>query len=429
MYLDDTFQHCLTISASKLVISTLDLAEHVKSDLPKIALNISSFDNIIPPPSSEQEYIDLNTLLQIPASVVSSIKSAKRKVSDPAVLIYTSGTTGNPKACSILNNMLMVVSTPSPKDLRNAQKYFPLRTYSSLPLFHGTAFFGGFCYSVGTGGTLCLRRKFSASKFWKDVHESKANRILYIGELCRYLLASPPSPYDQNHQCQVAYGNGLRGDIWEKFRDRFNVDEIREIYRSTEGVARFDNFYGGAWAAGAVGFFGPIRQYFEEDTYLVKYDNETEMPYRDPKTGFCVKAKTGEEGEAIGRVRNRQTLTEYLNNNEATEKKLIRNVFEKGDLFQRMGDLLVRDQDGWIRFGDRVGETFRWKGENVSAGEVRDHICKIDNVQDAVVYGVKLDKYISSSLFSENNKAILIFLQQLRWQSRRCRHHSYPSYT
>lgn len=129
---------------------------------------------------------------------------------------------------------------------------------------------------------------------------------------------------------------------------------------------------------------------WEDGTYIVKYDQETEQPWRDPKTGFCRKAKTGEAGEAIGRIRDRALLTEYLGNDKATEEKLLRDVFKKGDLFQRMGDLLIRDRDGWIRFADRIGDTFRWKGENVSAGEVRDHICRASEVEDAIVYGVKL---------------------------------------
>lgn len=227
------------------------------------------------------------------------------------------------------------------------------------------------------------------------MHDSGATRILYIGELCRYLLATPPSPYDQNHKCIVATGNGLRGEIWEKFRKRFNVPEIREFYRSTEGVAKFDNHGVGSWAAGKVGFSGPIRRFLEDDTFIVKYDTNTEMPYRDPATGFCVRAGLGEEGEAIGRIRDRGFLIEYYGNEGATEEKLVRDVFQKGDLFQRTGDLVVQDGDGWVRFQDRVGDTFRWKGENVSAGEVRDHICRIEGVHDAVVYGVKLNGYVS----------------------------------
>lgn len=286
--------------------------------------------------------------------------------------------------------LTLVTSNPHTVDVNNPSKYYPLRTYSPLPLFHGTAFFTGLCYSVGNASTLCLRRKFSASQFWKDVHDSRATRILYIGELCRYLLATPASPYDRNHSCIVAGGNGLRGDIWEAFRQRFGVPEIREFYRSTEGVARFDNWGKGTWGAGKIGFSGPIRRFLEDEVFIVKYDPDTEMPYRDSQTGLCVKAELGEEGEAIGRVKNRGLLIEYVHNEEATEKKLLRDVFQKGDLFQRSGDLVVRDKAGWVKFQDRVGDTFRWKGENVSAGEVRDHICRIPGVHDAVVYGVKL---------------------------------------
>ncbi|KAF7620456.1 putative bifunctional fatty acid transporter and acyl-CoA synthetase [Aspergillus flavus] len=384
---DDTFIHCLNVSGSKFIISTPDLSEFVCSDLPHIALNISSFDG------ESAGTTELITAAQLQQLIPLGLIPAKRSPSDFCALIYTSGTTGKPKACAIRNMMTLVTSNPLSTDANNQSKYFPLRTYSPLPLFHGTAFFTGLCYSLGNASTLCLRRKFSASQFWKDVHDSRATRILYIGELCRYLLSTPPSPYDQDHSCIVATGNGLRGEIWERFRQRFAVPEIREFYRSTEGVAKFDNHGVGAWGAGKIGFSGPIRRFFEDDVFIVKYDTETEMPYRDPKTGFCVRAKLGEEGEAIGRVRNRGLLTEYLHNEDATEKKLLRDVFEKGDIFQRTGDLVVQDRDGWVKFQDRVGDTFRWKGENVSAGEIRDHICRIPSVHDAVVYGVKLQGY------------------------------------
>lgn len=368
-----------------MIISTPDLAQFVRSDLPRLSLNISSFDGVDP---DLTEIITSQGLQQQPRT---DLKAAKRALSDLAVLIYTSGTTGKPKACAIRNMMMILTATPATRDVKNPSKYYPMRIYSALPLFHGTALFAGMNYSLGNMGTFCLRRKFSSSKFWKDVHESRATRIMYIGELCRYLLSSPPSQHDRGHSCIVASGNGLRGEIWDRFRERFGVPEIREFYRSTEGVAKYDNMGEGSWGAGKVGFAGPIRRAVEDDVYIVKYDPETEMPYRDPKTGFCVKAKLEEEGEAIGRVRNRGLLTEYLHNEEATEKKLIRDVFQKGDLFQRSGDLVVHDSSGWVRFQDRVGDTFRWKGENVSAGEVRDHICELLDVHDAVVYGVKLN--------------------------------------
>jgi acyl-CoA synthetase (AMP-forming)/AMP-acid ligase II len=387
---DDTFQHCLGVSKAKTIISTPDLAPFVKGDLTHYSFSFSSFNEMKPVSQATNQPIDHITEATVRQFSPSLVTPAQRSLFDIAVLVYTSGTTGKPKACAIRNFLLMVTSTPLTVDVENSSKYYPARIYSALPLFHGTCLFGGLSYSIGTGSTFCIRRKFSASQFWKDVHDSGATSVLYIGELCRYLLASPPSPYDRNHKCIFAYGNGLRADIWDKFRARFGVEEIREVYRATEGVAKFDNFNSGAWGHGCVGFAGALRQFLEDDVFIVRYDPETEAPWRDPKTGFCVRASAGEEGEAIGRVRNRNTLTEYLGNNGATEKKLLRDVFAKGDLFQRMGDLLVRDADGWIRFQDRVGDTFRWKGENVSAGEVRNHICKIDNVQDAVVYGVKL---------------------------------------
>ncbi|OGE53749.1 hypothetical protein PENARI_c007G11005 [Penicillium arizonense] len=384
---DDTFTHCLNVSGSKSIISTADLSQHVLVDIPHLTINLNSF------PDAKTSPVELITPSTLQSHSPTGLSAAKRTPKDLAVLIYTSGTTGKPKACAIHNMLTMVTSTPLSRDANNPTKYYPLRVYSSLPLFHGTAFFTGICGAVGNAGTLCLRRKFSASQFWKDVHDSRATRILYIGELCRYLLATPASPYDQDHNCIVAAGNGLRGEIWEKFRERFNVPEIREFYRSTEGVAKFDNHGVGAWGAGKVGFSGPIRRYLEDDTFIVKYDTDKEVPYRDPTTGFCVRAGLGQEGEAIGRVRDRGLLIEYLGNEAATEEKLLRDVFQKGDLFQRTGDLVVQDSDGWVRFQDRVGDTFRWKGENVSAGEIRDHICRIGGVHDAVVYGVKLAGY------------------------------------
>lgn len=220
--------------------------------------------------------------------------------------------------------------------------------------------------------------------------ESGATRILYVGELCRYLVHAPPSPYDRAHKCIVASGNGLRAEIWETFRNRYGIPEIREFYRSTEGLAKYDNIGFSASGAGKVGFAGALRRYLEADTFILKMDPETETPWRDPKTGFCVKAKIGEPGEVVGRVKNRALLTEYLNNKPATEEKIMFDVFKKGDCFQKMGDLMIHDPTGWVRFHDRMGDTFRWKGENVSAGEVRDHLAKIPGVLDSVVYGVKL---------------------------------------
>jgi acyl-CoA synthetase (AMP-forming)/AMP-acid ligase II len=388
MALDDTLKHCLDVSTARTIISTPDLAEFVPDNMQQFTLDLYSFSNT---PSQEKNSASVVNLEHLPNLAVVPPPS-KATLKDIAVLVYTSGTTGKPKACACRNMRMLVTSNPLSQDVRNPKKYFPLRTYSPLPLFHGTALFTGLSYSIGTSSTFCLARKFSSSRFWKDVADSRATRHLYVGELCRYLVAAPPSPYDRSHSCIVANGNGLRGEIWEKFRERFGVPEIREFYRSTEGIAKFDNFGVSKAGAGKLGFTGPIRRYMEDVTFIVKTDPLTEEVFRDPKTGFCVKADIGEAGEAIGKVRDRGLLEEYLNNHSATESKLLRDVFVKGDCYQRMGDLVVTESSGWIHFHDRMGDTFRWKGENVSAGEVRDHIAKLPGVQDTVVYGVKLTR-------------------------------------
>jgi acyl-CoA synthetase (AMP-forming)/AMP-acid ligase II len=389
---DDTLKHCLNVANAQTVISTPDLAEFINDSMRQFTLNLGAFDQSLVLPS----HVTLLTSSDLPFPGVIT-PAEKATPQDLAALIFTSGTTGKPKACAIRNHQMCVTSNPLTQDISNPSKYYPLRTYSPLPLFHGTALFTGVCYSVGNTGTLCLARKFSSSRFWKDVHASRATRILYVGELCRYLVASPPSPYDQGHNCIVAAGNGLRGEIWEKFKTRFAVPEIREFYRSTEGLAKFDNMGFGAWGAGKIGFAGPVKRFMETDTFIVRVDPETEEPWRNPETGFCVRAKLGEPGEAIGRVKSRALLTEYLGNEKATNEKLMTDVFVKGDMWQKMGDLVIHEKEGWVRFHDRMGDTFRWKGENVSAGEVRDHIAKLDEVSDAVVYGVKLAKYATSN--------------------------------
>lgn len=395
---DQTLQHCLNIAEAKLLVCTPDLAPAIAelsettAPPPTISLSLSSFSPLQLSPEVlaaagmiQVRYEDLATI-----DPSTPVERPKRLLKDVGALIYTSGTSGKPKAVAVRNFLLAVVATPSTIDVQSAKRYLPLRTFSCLPLFHGTALFTGVFYSTGVSGSLCLARKFSASRFSKQLVESRATRMLYVGELCRYLIASPESPHDRAHQCIVGMGNGLARDVWLQFTKRFGIPEIREIYRSTEGIAKFDNYTRSTGGAGKVGFMGPIKLFSEDDTFLVRYDQDTQAPYRDPKTGFCVLAKGGEPGEAIGRVRSRDLLNAYHNNNTATEEKLISNVFKEGDLFQRTGDLLLRQTDGWIRFHDRSGDTFRWRGENVSASEVREHIGKLENVQDCAVYAIKL---------------------------------------
>lgn len=400
-----TLAHCMHVASPKLIICTPDLASAVLElfsttdvAIPTFLINLLSFKPLSLPDDNphSKELVQIR-YEDLAAVNVEPIARPKRLLSDTGCLVYTSGTSGKPKAVAIKNILPLLVSNAETIDVKNPKKYFPLRTYSCLPLFHGTALFTGVYYSVGSSSTLCLSRRFSASRFMKELTESGATRMLYVGELCRYLLTAPPTPYDRAHKCITAKGNGLAWEVWTKFQDRYNIPEIREMYRSTEGLARFDNQTHLRSGAGAVQYSGPIRRWWESDTYIVKVDPSTESLYRDPNTGFCVKAPLGEAGEAIGRIRDMAFYHEYLNNPEANEKKIIKDVFEKGDMFQRSGDLLVHEKGGWIRFHERSGDTYRWRGENVSAGEVKEHIARLPHVADVEVYGIKLDKYDGSA--------------------------------
>ncbi|RSL55957.1 hypothetical protein CEP53_006941 [Fusarium sp. AF-6] len=384
-----TLQYCLDIANAKILVCTPDLAPAI-ADLasvnqppPTLSLSLSSFA----PLQLAAEVCAAVGIIQIRYEdlanpmAASAPQPTKRLLKDIGALVYTSGTSGKPKAVAVKNFLLVLASTPTTVDVKNRKTYLPLRIYCCLPLFHATALLAGLYYITGVSGTLCLARKFSASRFSMQLVESRATRMLYVGELCRA------------HKCIVAHGNGLNREVWLKLKHRFGIPEIREVYRSTEGIAKFDNITRSEGAAGMVGFAGPVKRYAEEDVFLVKFDPTTEAPYRDPATGFCVHVSADKPGEAIGRVRSMAFYNEYYNNPEANKHKLISDVFEKGDLFQRTGDLLVRQKSGWIRFHDRSGDTFRWKGENVSVGEVRGHIAQLPNVQNCFAYGVKLEGY------------------------------------
>jgi acyl-CoA synthetase (AMP-forming)/AMP-acid ligase II len=187
------------------------------------------------------------------------------------------------------------------------------------------------------------------------------------------------------------------------FQQRFGIPFVREFYRGTEMVAKFDNFDGGKAAIGRCGFEGPLAKWLNQHTFIVKYDPETEAPYRDPKTGFCVLAGADVPGEAIGRVNSMAFYHEYLENPKENREKLMADVFTKGDLFQRSGDLLVRSRDGWVRFLERSGDSYRWKGENVSAGEVKEHIARLSGVKEAEVFAVNLERYGNNTRISKSN--------------------------
>ncbi|KEF51215.1 uncharacterized protein A1O9_12718 [Exophiala aquamarina CBS 119918] len=395
---DETLLHCIRRPGSKVVITSPNIAPHVAAALKCLetpvtvaCLNLGTFRPYETPACDVMDFPH-----QDPSSQPPLPTPPPATLASPGVLVFTSGTTGYPKACNIKNALATVVACTNSKDASNPKKYLsPLRVYSCMPLFHGTTVFGGIIASVGNSGCFCLGRKFSARGFFKEVHQARATRILYVGELLRFLLATPPGEYDRNHNVTVALGNGLQKDVWIAFQHRFNIPEVREVYRSSEGLVSYENIHRRSTpGAGKVGYAGLIRRKFlSSDQRIVKFDYDTEMPYRDPKTGFCIIAQKGEPGEAIGRVKSLDTYTNYYGDEEATEKKMLRDVFEKGDLWQRSGDLLVEETTNWVRFVDRIGDTYRWMGENVSANEIANHIGELPDVADVVVVGKRLEKY------------------------------------
>lgn len=303
---------------------------------------------------------------------------------DTCLYVYTSGTTGLPKAAKLsqLRLATMMRSFIAPCNVTDKDS-----VYVPLPLYHAT---GGVC-AIGiallTGATIVLRRKFSASGFWDDCADNDVSVFVYIGELCRYLINQPEHRKERAHNVRVGFGNGLSGDIWQKFSDRFGIPKLVEFYASTEGNVRYMNVDG---KVGAVGRVPPYLKFAFDHIAIVKFDPATEKPVRDAE-GRCVLAAHNEAGEAIGRVgQDGRSSFDGYKDSAATEQKVLVDVFEDDDRWFRTGDLLKQDADGYVYFVDRIGDTFRWKGENVSTQDVAAALCKQPGIATANVYGVKL---------------------------------------
>jgi len=300
---------------------------------------------------------------------------------DNAFYIYTSGTTGLPKAANF-SHMRMLYMMYGFAGALNAHEGD--RMYDTLPLYHST---GGVCavgVALTTGGSVVIRRKFSVHEFWNDCHRYRPTFFQYIGELCRYLLNAPQGAHERDHAIRAITGNGLRPEIWDAFQTRFNIPRIIEFYGATEGNVSMLNYDGKRGAVGRVP--GYMRSLIK--TRIVRFDLESETPVRGAD-GFCIECADGEAGEAIGEVRNETGRNfEGYTHQADTEKKLLRDVFAKGDVWFRTGDLMRRDAQGYFYFVDRIGDTFRWKGENVATSEVAEALGVVPGIAEANVYGV-----------------------------------------
>ncbi|KXH48524.1 AMP-binding enzyme [Colletotrichum nymphaeae SA-01] len=242
-----------------------------------------------------------------------------------------------------------------------------------------------------SGSTVCMAPKFSVSNFWEDVRDSHATWFVYVGETLRYLLASPPSPRDKDHNIHAVFGNGCRPDVWKRFQERFGIDTVCEFYNSTEGALGLRNLSRGDFFANALGHHGLLlRLKYRDMVVPVEIDAETGNIQRDPKTGLALRASYEVGGEILVEHPGERAFPGYFNNEDATNKKFVRDILKKGDCFYRTGDSLRRDSEGRWFFLDRLGDTYRWKGENVSTAEVSEVLGSYPGVKEAVVYGVQL---------------------------------------
>jgi fatty-acyl-CoA synthase len=303
---------------------------------------------------------------------------------DTALFIFTSGTTGLPKAARIthVRAQLYMRGFAGATDARPSD-----RIYVALPLYHAT---GGLCAmgaALLNGGSVVLRKRFSASHFWPEVVAEGCTMFVYIGELCRYLVNQPAQDDETRHKIRLAFGNGLRPDIWPMMKQRFRIPEILEFYGSTEGNVSMFNFDGREGAIGRAPKW--LRSRF--NVRLIQFDVESETAIRGTD-GFCIECGPGQIGECIGKIGGdaRAEYSGYVDK-AASEKKVLRDVFEKGDAWFATGDLMKQDADGYLYFVDRIGDTFRWKGENVSTNEVAERLQSAPGVKEASVYGVAVE--------------------------------------
>lgn len=295
---------------------------------------------------------------------------------DVAFYIFTSGTTGHPKA-SVMTHFrwLRALAGFGGLGLR-------LRTddvlYSCLPLYHNNALTVALSSVLTSGATLALGKSFSASKFWDEVIRYDATAFVYIGELCRYLLNQPEKPTDRAHKVRVIAGNGLRPEIWDEFTRRFGIKRVAEFYAASEGNTAFINVFNVPKSTG----ISPMPLAY------VEYDAETGEPKRD-ESGRVRKVPSGEPGLLISPVNKLSPFDGYTDK-EASEKKLVRNAFKDGDVWFNTGDVMNPQGMGHAAFADRLGDTFRWKGENVATTQVEAALVDLRDIEECTVYGVEV---------------------------------------
>ena len=324
--------------------------------------------------TAPKEYVNLAQQIdQFPKFNPSTTRTVTGK--DGLFYIYTSGTTGLPKAV-IFTHSRWTLAYGTYGHILNLGKDDVM--YVTLPLYHATGVVVCWCGVIAGSATLAVRRKYSTSAFWKDVQKFNASAIGYVGELCRYLIDAPTTELDRAHRVTKMIGNGMRPNIWGKFKERFGVQEVLELYASSEGNVGFSNIFNFDNTVG----FSPTPY------AIVEFDKEKNELVRDKK-GHYKKVKTGEVGLLIGKITSRSPFDGYTDP-EKNKSVILKDVFTKGDSYFNTGDLVRDIGFRHAQFVDRLGDTFRWKGENVSTTEVENMVCEYHKIAEAVVYGVEI---------------------------------------
>jgi fatty-acyl-CoA synthase len=311
-----------------------------------------------------------------PATNPASASAVQAK--DTAFYIFTSGTTGFPKA-SVMTHRRWLAALAAFGGLGLRLKSSDT-LYSCLPLYHNNALTVALSSVINSGATLALGKSFSASKFWDEVIASDATAFIYIGEICRYLLNQPPKPTDRAHKVRLIAGNGLRPEIWDEFTKRFGIARVCEFYASSEGNAAFINIFNVPQTTG----ISPTPLAY------VEYDPDTGAPLRD-ENGRVRRVPAGEPGLLISPVNRLQPFDGYTDQ-ESSEKKLVRNAFREGDCWFNSGDVMSPQGMGHAAFVDRLGDTFRWKGENVATTQVEAALASDESVEECTVFGVEIPR-------------------------------------
>jgi fatty-acyl-CoA synthase len=373
--------HCIRVVSPKLIITAAECVDTLTAALPQ--RGSSPVIWVHGAGVAALPRIDLE-LARHSVEPLTGQERRETVIDDLALYIFTSGTTGLPKAARVSHARVMQWSHWFAGMM---QATADDRMYNCLPMYHSVGGVQAPGAVMVASGTVVIRERFSASEFWTDILRWDCTLFQYIGELCRYLLHAAPSAVETAHHLRLACGNGMAPEVWDAFKDRFHIPQILEFYAATEGNISLFNVQG---KRGAIGHIpGYLAHRFSPA--LVLLDVECGEPVRN-EMGFCIPCAPNQIGEALGKVIDDPSSVgrrfDGYKSEEDSSKKVLRGVFETGDVWIRSGDLMRRDEHGFFYFIDRVGDTFRRKGENVATSDVAAAICEFPGIRHANVYGV-----------------------------------------